>query len=112
MPREQTDRGVSEKPPWDRMQGVENEPVRNPALRSGTEVRSVKSQPVCTTFKVSIVSYEQFKENAVIGMLSAIGAKQHTPVVKKAYISPQLQVYIGVLVPQTYPVEGNNALSY
>lgn len=47
-----------------------------------------------------------------MSMLSAMGAKQHTPVVKKAYISPQLQVYIGVLVPQTYPVEGNNALSY
>lgn len=74
------------------MQGVENEPVRNPALRSGTEVRSVKSQSVCTTYIVSIVSYEQFKENAVNEHAIGNRSKAAYSSSKKAYISPQLQV--------------------
>lgn len=92
MPKEQTDREVWGGTPWDRMQGVENEPVRNPALRSGTEVRSVKSRSVCTTYIVSIVSYEQFKENAVNEHAIGNRSKAAYSSSKKAYISPQLQV--------------------
>lgn len=90
--KEQTDREVLGGTPWDRMQGVENEPVRNPALRSGTEVRSVKSRSVCTTYIVSIVSYEQFKENAVNEHAIGNRSKAAYSSSKKAYISPQLQV--------------------
>lgn len=92
MPKEQTDREVLGVTPWDRMQGVENEPVRNPALRSGTEVRSVKSRSVCITYIVSIVSYEQFKENAVNEHAIGNRSKAAYSSSKKAYISPQLQV--------------------
>lgn len=59
---------------------------------------------------MSIVSYEQFKENAVNEHTIGNRSKAAYSSSKKAYTSTTA-TSIGVLVPQTYPVKGNIALS-
>lgn len=74
------------------MQGVENEPVQNPALQSGTEVRSDNSNQCVQHTKWALCLMNNLRRMQLMSTLLAIGAKQHTPVVKKPTHPPLLQV--------------------